>query len=458
MFGLRSNLTVLLSAVLLTGCATTEAPQPSAAGFTMPAGWQGPAPAGRFDADLLGFSPDPQLQALIAEALLHNADLRIAGARLEQAQAVLKAAGGPLLPEVGVAGQAGASTLPGSNISTTGLAIAASWEVDLWGRLRAERDASQARSQAAELDARYAREAISAAVVRGWLGVAEAGQQAAIARDMLALSEQQLKLMRAGRAVGRNSAQEVALSEADVLSRRQQVQADEQMLGHAQRALAILLGRYPSADATPAPLPDVRPLAAAGIPSEVLTRRPDVLAAEQRFQAAFRDVEAAKRARLPSLQLVGGVAYLADSVIKLDSVISNPASALSGKLLAPIFTAGRLDAQIEAKTGVQREAMAEYAKVSLKALSEVEQALANEHALARREDIVAKQVALFEQAVEYAQIEQAVGKQDLRQVLAQQLSLAATQANLLHLRSERLANRVVLHQALGGRFSAGLSE
>ncbi len=459
MFELRSSLVALAAAAMLTGCASAghEPPPRPATTFTMPDAWQGGAPAGQLDADVLGFHSDPELQALIAEALAHNTDLRIAGARLEQAHAALKAAGGPLLPQIGLAGQTGAATLPGSSLSTTGLAAVASWEIDLWGRLRAERDASQARSDAAELDARYAREAVSAAVTRAWLGVAEAGQQLALAREMLALSEQQLQLMQTGRAVGRDSAQDVARSEAAVQTYRQQVQADEQMLGHAQRALAILLGRYPSPDVAPGRLPDLAALPAAGIPAEVLTRRPDVLAAEQRFQAAFRDVEAAKRARLPSLQLVGGVAYVADSVVTLESTISNPVWALSGKLLAPIFTGGRIDAQIEAKTGVQREAMAEYAKVSLAALAEVEEALANERSLASREDIVAKQADLFGQAVGYAEVEAAVGKGDQRQVQAQKLNLAAAQAELLHLKSERLANRVALHQALGGRFSASPS-
>ncbi len=456
MFELRSSLAALASAAALAGCATTgqEPPPRPAAEIATPAEWQVDAPAGRFDADVLGFRPDPQLQALIAEALENNADLQIAGARLEQAHAALKAAGAPLLPSVGVVGQAGAATLPGSSLSTTGLAAVASWEVDLWGRLRAERDAGRARSQAAELDARYAREALAGAVVRAWLGVVEASQQVALAHDMLALSEQQLQLMRTGRAVGRNSDQEVALSEAGVQAYRQQVQVDEQMLGHTQRALAILLGRYPSAD--PAPmgrLPDLAALPAAGIPEELLTRRPDVLAAEQRFHAALHDVEAAKRARLPSLQLVGGVAYVADSVVTLESAISNPVSALSGKLLAPIFTGGRIEAQIEAKTAAQQEAMAEFAKVSLRALAEVEEALASERALTRREEIVARQVALLGQAVDYAEVERTVGKGDLRQVLAKKLNLAAAQADLLHLRSERLTNRVALHQALGGRFS-----
>lgn len=459
MFELRSSLIVLASAAMLAGCATaghTPPPTP-AVSFTMPDAWQGGAPAGRLDADILGFRADPALEALIAEALRHNADLQIAGARLEQANAALKAAGGSLLPPVGLVGQSGATTLPGSNLSTTGLAAVASWEIDLWGRLRAERDASQARSAAAKLDARYAREAIAAAVTRAWLGVAEASQQLALAQDMLTLSEQQLQLTRTGRAVGRDSAQDVARSEAAVQAYRQQVQVDTQMLSHSQRALAILVGRYPSPDIAPGPLPDLAALPAAGIPAEVLTRRPDVLAAEQRFQAAFADTEAAKRARLPSLQLVGGVAYVADSVVMLETAISNPAWALSGKLLAPIFTGGRIDAQIEAKTGAQREAMAQYAKTSLAALGEVEDALAAERSLAEREEIAAKQIALQGRAVGYAQVEAEVGKGDQRQVLAQKLNLATTQAELLRLKTERLANRVALHQALGGRFTAGLS-
>lgn len=459
MFKFRSCLAALASTAMLAGCATVahEPPPRPATTFTMPDAWQAGSPSGQLDADLLGFNSPPELQALIAEALEHNADLRIAGARLEQAHAALKAAGGPLLPQIGLVGQTGAATLPGSSLTTTGLAAVASWEIDLWGRLRAERDASQARSYAAELDARYTKEAIAGAVARAWLGVAEAGQQVALARDMLTLSEQQLQLAQTGRAVGRDSAQDVARSEVAVQTYRQQLQVDEQMLSHAQRALAILLGRYPSRDIAPARMPDLTALPGMGIPAEVLGRRPDVLAAEQRFQAAFHDVEAAKRARLPSLQLVGGVAYVADSAVMLETAISNPVSALSSKLLAPIFTGGRIDAQIEAKTGAQEEAMAEYTKVSLAALGEVEEALTSERSLASREDIVARQVELLGQAAGYAQIEVTVGKGDQRQVVAQKLSLAAAQAELLHLKSERLVNRVALHQALGGRFSAGPS-
>ncbi|WP_293407323.1 efflux transporter outer membrane subunit [Phenylobacterium sp.] len=446
----------MAAAATLTGCASAghEPPPAPPMSFTMPEAWQSGARAGQLDADLLGFHSDPELQALIAEALAHNADLQIAGARLEQAHAAMKAAGGALLPQVGLVGQSGAATLPGSNLSTTGLAAVASWEIDLWGRLRAERDASQARFYAAELDARYAREALAAGVVRAWLGVAEAAQQLALARDMLALSERQLQLTQTGRAVGRDSAQDVARSEAAAQAYRQQIEVDQQVLAQRQRALAILLGRYPSPEAAPGLLPELTALPAAGIPSEVLTRRPDVVAAERRFQAAFADVEAAKRARLPSLQLIGGVAYVADSVVTLESAIANPVWALSGKLLAPIFTGGRIDAQIEAKTGAQQEAMAQYAKASLTALGEVEEALASERALANRADIAAKQVDLLGQAVGYAQVEATVGKGDQRRVVSQQLSLAAAQAELLHLKAERLANRVALHQALGGRFSA----
>lgn len=454
MNNLRSCLAMAVLAAMLStsGAAGAVPPRPDL-DVALPDAWRGGC-EGQFDTEMLGFGLDAQVKSLIAEALDHNADLKIAGARLEQSYAALKASRGLGAPTIGLGGQAGASAFPASSISTTGVALTASWEVDLWGKLRSDLAASSARSSASRLDVLYTREAVAAAVVRAWFGLIEADQAVALSRRMLALSEQQLQLIRTAEAVGRNAAQDVTLGETAVETYRHQLQADEQRLGQARRALEILCGRYPSTDVAAADrFPDIAAVpAGAGIPSELISRRPDVLAAEERFRAAYHDTEVAKRARLPSLTLTGGVAYIADSAVMLQSGISNPAWALSGRLLAPIFTGGRLEAQLEAKTAAQQEAVAQYNQVALNALYEVESRIASEKALAEREATLRRQVALLQTSVGYADVQQQVGKGDQSQVLARQLSLVAAEANLLHIRGERFTNRVALHQSLGGHF------
>ena len=459
MFKLHRSLVILILAGIVQGCAVSTPPQQQdlaaeALGKTaLPGHWGHAQPASQFDAGFLGFTPDPQLKLLIAEAVEYNADLRITAARLEQSRAVLKAAGGPLLPTIAIGGQSGNSAIPTSTMSTTGAGIVANWEVDLWGRMRSEQSAAAARANASALDALYSQQAISAAVVQTWIGITEATQLVAVSRSMYELSVQQQALMEVGRKVGRNSAQDLTQSAAAVEVYKGQLLSNEQRLKQIQRSMEMLLGRYPATALLAAKqLPDVSRDLPAGIPSELLTRRPDVLASEQRFQAAFQDKEAAKRARLPSLKLSGGVAYIEDSVIQLRSGLDNPLWALTGQLMAPIFTGGQLEAQVEAKTAKQKEAVAQYAKVALTALNEVENGLSNELSLLQRQQALKTQSDLTAKMVGYAKVSRKVGKGDQYQLLQQQLNLLSVQANQINLQSARLSNRVALHQALGGIF------
>ncbi|MEJ8676650.1 efflux transporter outer membrane subunit [Chromobacterium amazonense] len=415
-------------------------------------GWSTPS-AGEFDAAVLGFPIDASLNELIAEAIRYNADLRLAAARSEQAQAALKAAAGVMLPSVALGGQLGNSTLPTSSMSTSGIGLVTSWEVDLWGRLSAEQRAARSRLQASTLDLVYARQSLAANVIRSWIALQENAGQLKIARQMLEISQQQLLLIELGQKVGRNTRQEVALHQAGVEAQRQQLLLLEQAQYQARRALEVLLGRYPAGElAADGALPMTADLLPAGIPSELLSRRPDLLASQQRFEAAFYGVEAAKRARLPSLKLTGGVAYIEDSAVLLKSGIDNPLWAVTGQLLAPIFTGGQLAAQVEAQNAKQHEALAAYNKAALNALAEVENGLNGEKQLSARYRGQQTQVQALTLAVQYAAVQKQVGKIDDYQLLQQKQSLAAAQASLLRVQSQRLDNRVALHLALGGQF------
>lgn len=297
----------------------------------------------------------------------------------------------------------------------------------------------------------YARQSLAAAVVKAWLAAVEAQRQIALSRSLLNLAEQQLSLMQLGRKVGRNSEQDLVVNQLAVKNYRNQIIQSEQAANSAQRALELLLGRYPAAEISVAGnLPTLDSPIPAGLPSDLVERRPDVRAAENRFRAAFYRVEVAKKAKLPSIALTGGVAVVDNDLLELQDSLENPIWGLTGSFLAPIFTNGALDADIEIKTQQQQESTLVYAKTVLNALDEVEGSLYNEQKLADSYALVQAQVADQQRIVDLERIQVKVGNSNQYQLYQQQMSLASNQIALLRLHNERLIQRVNLHLALGG--------
>lgn len=445
--------------IALVGCISTppdqkELVQTALEKTVVPSSWQSAVRQGEFDQGALGFEINPALNTLMQEAIAYNADLKIASARVDQSRAALKASAGSLWPSIGLGAQAGTSTIPTSTSAISGAGIIAQWDLDLWGRLRSDQKAAASRFVSAELDATYSKQSIAAQVVKSWIMITEANQQVQLSEKMLAMSKQQVGLIQNGLQVGRNSKQDVALNQSMVQTYENQLLANQQALGNAKRSLEVLLGRYPATQIQAGnTFPKYVANLPAGIPSEILTRRPDIQAAEERFKAAFQDVEAAQRARLPSIRITGGIGYIENSALQLSQALSNPISSLTAQLLMPLFLGGQLQAQVEARSAKQVETMAQYQKTALLALSEVEGGLANDQLLTSRENALSSQVKFMEESVKYTKIQREVGKGDMYQYIQQQLNLASSQSALLRLQSERLMNRVSLHQTLGGKFN-----
>ena len=420
--------------------------------------WSSQFTSGKFDEEALGFSLDAKLQSLIKEAINNNLDLRQARARVEQSKGVLAATSGQRQPNIGIGAQAGTSTIPTATSGISGAGLIASWELDVWGKIASASNASEARLNATDLDRVYAQQSIAASVIKSWIAITEASQQVNLYQNLVNFAKNQNQLLIQGEKVGRNSQQDVNLNAANIDSYQNQLLAYQTQLNQAKRSLEILLGRYPAAEIEasqkfPQPILDIP----AGIPSEILSRRPDVLAAQQKYNAAFYDTEEAKRARLPSLKLSAGVAYIGESALLLSSGINNPITSVTGQLLFPLFMGGQLQANQDIKTAKQEEVLAQYAKVSLNAFSEVEYALDNDKKLKLRQDSLESQVNNMQKALDFERNKFQVGKSDQFQVLQQEIVLANAQSNLNRLSSERLMNRVSLHQALGGHFMNGVT-
>jgi len=220
------------------------------------------------------------------------------------------------------------------------------------------------------------------------------------------------------------------------------------------RALETLIGRYPSATVDiaselakwPGPVPP-------GLPSELLERRPDVVAADRRIATAFLRTEEAKAARLPTIKLTGSVSDITSELFVLQDR-DNPVWSAGGSLFAPLFTGGALKTQVRIRTAEQRQAIADYGRIGARAFAEVENALAAESAAGRREQVLTRATAENQRALELARIRYDVGSGDLRGVGQQQLAVHGSRATLVRVQAERLVQRINLHLALGGGFDA----
>lgn len=444
-------------AVVLAGCAL-KSPPPRAdvaadalPNLRLPQNWSttGAAVGAVTDRWLASFQ-DPQLDALVAEALAYNTDLRAAAARVEQAAAYARLSGATLYPQVNFIGR---GSLGADSSGTEGVGLFVNWELDLWGRIRAGRQASRDQYVSVELDAEYARQSIAALVAKSWFLATEARLQKAIAEAMAAAAERQLGLAQDRLRVGIGNEYDVAQARASLAFYRDSAKSLELAYQQALRSLEALAGRYPAAAVeVPAellPMPGPVPV---GMPSELLERRPDVVAAERRVAAAFYRVEEAKAAKLPRISLTAAVNSISSDVFVLQNR-DNPVWSVGGGIVAPLYLGGQLQAQQDIRTAEQKQAIAEYGRVGARAFGEVENALSAEFNLDAREAILKQAVADNERALELSVVRYKVGSGDLRAVQQQQLALYSARTSLVRVQSERRVQRVNLHLALGGSFT-----
>jgi NodT family efflux transporter outer membrane factor (OMF) lipoprotein len=409
-------------------------------------------PAGAVDTGWLASFSDPELVALVDEAMAYNVDLAVAAARVEQAAASVKVAGGALWPAASVFGTGG-TKLAGDMTGITGAGVSVRWEIDVWGRVRYGQRSAQDGYASAQADREFARQSIAASVSKAWFTATEAARQLGLAQESVAAADRAVSLASDRLRVGVGSEVDVALARASLAGYRDNARNLEAARTQSVRALETLLGRYPAAAARvpaqwrPMPMP-----ASAGLPSELLERRPDVVAAERRVAAAFDLVGEARAARLPKLSLSAGVSSISSDVFVLQD-IDNPAISVGANLLWPIFRGGELEGVQELRTAQQKEAVAAWARTGLRAFSEVENALSNESSLSEREAILDAAVRDAERALQLEEVRYRVGSVDLRPVVQRQLALYAARMTLLRVQSERRVQRVNLHLALGGGFA-----
>ncbi len=436
------------------------------------------------DSDWLKRLGDSRLEEYAAAALKGNPDLKIAAARVEQSRSLVRATAARGLPQVDLTGRSskskrnfvgfpfGAGAGSGTGGGGAGAAPAVlsneaenyetgvqfQWELDVWGRIRAGTAAAASLAQAAELELKAARASLVAQVARAWFGLTESREQAMLAKEALkayedtaAALEERFRSGQSGEQGGLGA--QLRLARSDVASARAALEQREEAEGSAARALEVLAGRYPGGSArTGGSLPELRSSPPAGLPSALLLRRPDVLAAERKFAAQGMRRKEARRAVFPRISLTGNKGYSSDS---LGNLLNSDFGvwSLGGSVVESIFTGGQVVAEIRKRNAEEQEAMAALQKTVLKAFSEVEDALAAEDKLQRREAFIVEASRLAMEADTEARANFRQGTGDLLTVLATQNRTVTARSQVSSIRRLRLENRIALHLALGGDFT-----
>ena len=442
-----------------TGCAVKQPPPAADAlsgvlpGTTVvPPDWRAIAgPAGAVVTEWLGTFGDAQLEALVEEGLRNNLDLKAAGARIDIAAALATSARALLYPHIGVVGFADVITRDKTREQSE-LAGEISWELDLWGRVRAAGASADAIREATEADLLAARQSIAALVATLWYQTIATERLRVTAENAATVYADLLRLVRERNQVGQVGAQDVALTGADLDRARERERSFAQSEQLTARSLEVVLGRYPADDLALAPdLPPVPDPVPDGLPSELLERRPDLVAAERRVASAFHSIQVAKAARLPRLRLTAAGGRSTSELLQIVGVSAGFWQA-GVELLAPIFTGGALRAGVQAANAEQEAALALFGQTALRAFSEVEGSLAGEQLLEQQQQYLESVLTQDTEALRLGRLRYDAGATDLLHVLQMQARQLNTQFELINVRNDRLANRIALHLALGGGF------
>lgn len=434
--------------VACTSLTPTESNMPSEA-LSVPARWRATSDPAAPDVtrDWWRSFGSGELAQLIVQAQQQSLDVVAAVARVHQAEAAARIAGAPLLPELSATADFSRREQYGDNAfrnNTFSGGLAASYEVDFWGKNRARRDAARAILRATEFDHDTISLTVTAGTAQLWLQTTALRQRIDIAERNLDNASRFLALVEARRRAGAATLLDVARQRGLVAAQQRMLAALRQQANDTQTALAVLLGLPASTFTVKSSRLDALqvPSISAGLPSDLLVRRPDIASAEAQLAAANANIIAARAAMLPSLQLTASVGV----VTPFDGPLYNVAAGL----MAPIFNAGRLAAGRDLAIAQHEELLIGYRSVIISAFGNVEVALNAVTGYDLQAIAQAQELAQAQRAYDLAESRYKAGAETLMTLLDVQRTLYAALDNAVQFKLLMLQARVSLYRALGG--------
>ncbi|WP_377886304.1 efflux transporter outer membrane subunit [Algimonas porphyrae] len=457
--GSRRLLGLAAATIALSGCASIIDPvDPTVvdleASIPVRTDWAGTAPDGLPTTNWVDSFEDENLSQLVAQARQDNPSLLRTLAQLDQVIAGKRVTRSGLYPSLSASStirrsEGGVGFNAGSTSYDIGLN--SRWEVDVVNRIRDQIAADGEGVEAAAADVAALELSVTSRLATGWFDAIEAGLLVDLSAEDIRTQERSLRLTQRRFESGLTGSSDVRLARSAIASSQALRQSRLQLRDSTLRSVQTLARQYPDANIElPDDLPALPPLTGIGTPADMLARRPDIIAVENRIAAAGLDVDAARKALYPSLVISGGVGDQAlnsfGDIFDLKAI----AFSLSESLTAPIFQGGQLRAQVDAQRAALDAQIQTYAETVLTAYLEVENALDAEQRLAARE--AALQVSRDEAVVaeERLELRYTEGLATILQLLDAQTRRLNAEGQLITARGERLANRVRLHVALGG--------
>lgn len=413
---------------------------------------------------------DPVLDTLIAEALSHNADLRLAAARIDEAAAALGLAEADRRPSATAAldlsrsrrTEVGSMPAPGDPTANNfQVGLRAAYAVDLWGRYRSASDAARADLLGSEFARDTLRLSLTAAVVKGYFALRALDAQTAVAGETAVNRKDAVRLQQLRFDAGEASELELRQAEAELAATESARAQLERQLRQQELALAALLGRSPRRlvedmvdrgarlDALVLP-PDVP----AGLPSDLIERRPDIRRAEQALAAAGARIDEAKAAIFPTISLT---ASLGSESARLADLFSGPAGiwGVAAGLAQTLFNGGRTEAGLQARAARREQALVTYEETVRQSFREVLDALVSHRQTRDQAAAEARRAASLRQAVELADLRYRSGVSGHLELLDAQRQLFAAEQARIASRRQQLDANADLNAALGGGWTAG---
>lgn len=391
----------------------------------------------------------PPLQALISLVQAQNYDIQIGVARLDEARGILAQRRGARMPSVSVQASGEAEWAGGARDDELSLTAPVAYEVDLWGRVRAAAEAQRWETVATQLDVEALRLSVSAEAAHAYFALVQASAEVTMLQEQRSSAETFMELTRLRQMQGMASA-------LDLVQQRQQLdELDEAIVlaelrgTLAHGSLATLAGqtRQSLSITVSDILPDLPPLGQTPLPAVVLDRRPDVRAARARASAADARVTSVLAERLPRLQLS---AELGVQAMNLSTLFDHLFGVLLASVSQNVWDGGQRRGRQAAAEAVKERTLLEYARVLLRAIAEVEDALARGQALEAAQAAQRRQLSAAREALAMAEVQYRAGVQDYLRVLTARQSLRRLELGDLEGRRAIVAQRIQLCRAIGG--------
>jgi outer membrane protein, multidrug efflux system len=397
---------------------------------------------------------DPVLDDLIDRAVRNNLDLRIAAARVDQYLGQLDTTRAQFFPQVGAGVNVSTQRTAGLTTESSQAGINATWELDLWGRIRRANEAARARLLASEQGRRAVLMTLVANVSSNYIALRGLDRQLAIARKTEKAYAETFDLFSLRFEYGTISQLQLSQARSLYESARQAVPRFESLVRQQENLLAVLVGQLPGGmprgkeiDRLPAPgIP-------AGIPSTLLERRPDILQAEQNLVAANAQIGVARAAYFPTISLTGVLGSVSGDLGNLFAGGTESRS-LSGGLAGPLLNFGAVSGQVAQSEALQQQALLQYRQTILNAFREVEDALVK--TTKGREEFAAQknQVEALAMTADLARLQFDQGTVDYLQVLDAERSLFAAQLEMVQKEIDLLGSLIAVYKAMGGGWIA----